>query len=377
MSLTPYQQLSEQLEKSSSVLIATKHYANADGLASSIVLAKLCAHLGKKADIVALANTDLYQFLPSVDNIGREFSGAREFIVSIDLADRNFEKLEHSTENNTLTLSIIPKTGSLDEQRITTKQGKFQYDTVITVDTPDLDSLGMLYENNTEFFFETPIINIDHGAGNEQYGEVNIVELTATSTSELLTGYLQENYNDFLNEEIATLLLSGVIEETDSFKKAVVTPKSLTVASQLMALGAKREDIVGGLFQNKSLSVLKLWGRALARIKLDEEHNIYWSLLAKNDFDKSESSEKEVDGVMREFTSHTPKASFIVLLYEKASKDIVIRCRANSSLNLIDTLSAIAPTGAPDNITGSIKGHDILAAEGMVLEQLKTALEKN
>ena len=364
------------IEKSSSILITTKHYANTDGIASALVMARICRSLGKQADVITYANTDAYQFLPDISMITRAFTGARQCLITVNLSGAGLAEAEHYQEGETVTLSILPMAGSVDEKNITITQGKFLYDAIMALDSPDLDSLGLLYQEHPQFFLSTPIINIDHSASNEQFGKINIIDLTATSTCEMLTNIIEDHYKNILNNDTATLLLTGVIEETDSFKRAVVTPKSLTIASNLIAVGAKREDIVAGLFQNKSLSVLKLWGRALARIKCDDHTNIYWSLLAKNDFEKTESSEEDIDGVMKEFLSHTPRASLIVLLYEKGSKEIGIRCRANTPIDLLKTLSSITPNGSHENITAVMKGEDILTAERIVLEQLNGTLSQ-
>lgn len=376
MTLSSFHQFSDILEKSSSFLITTKHYANTDGIASALVMARICRALGKQADVVTYANTELYQFLPDIPTITRSFTGARQCLITVHLAQQGIAEIDQHREGDSVIFSILPIAGSVDEKNITIAQGKFLYDAIITVDTPDLDSLGLLYQQHPQFFFSTPIINIDHTVTNEQFGQVNIIEATATSTCEMMSSIIEEHYPNVLDANSATLLLAGVIEETDSFKRAIVTPKSLTTAGNLIAAGARREDIVAGLFQNKSLSVLKLWGRALARIKCDEQTNMYWSLLAKNDFEKTESSENDIDGVMKEFISHTPRASLIMLLYERGAKEIGIRCRANTAINLLNTLHAIQPTGSHEHITAVMKGEDILTAERMVLDQLNPALSK-
>src|SRR3989344_1516980 len=376
MSLSSLHQFFDLLEKSSSILITTKHYANTDGIASALVMARICRALGKQADIVTYANIELYQFLPDISTITRSFTGARQCLITVHLAQQGIAEVEQHREGDSVTFSVLPITGSIDEKNISIAQGKFLYDAIISIDAPDLDSLGLIYQQHPQFFFSTPIINIDHTVANEQFGQINIIELTATSTCEILTSIIEDHYKDILDADTATLLLSGVIEETDSFKRAIVTPKSLTIANKLIAAGARREDIVAGLFQNKSLSVLKLWGRALARIKCDEQTNMYWSLLAKNDFEKTESSEHDIDGVMKEFISHTPRAGLIVLLYEKGVKEIGVRCRANTSINLLDALGPIQPNGSHEHITAVIKGEDILTAERIVLENLNLALAK-
>ena len=96
------------------------------------------------------------------------------------------------------------------------RRAKDKYDLIITVDSPDLESLGKLFEENTDFFYNTPIINIDHSSDNENYGQINHVDLTASSTAELIFNMFEEYDMKMINEDIATCLLTGIFTATDS-----------------------------------------------------------------------------------------------------------------------------------------------------------------
>ena len=45
---------------------------------------------------------------------------------------------------------------------------------------------GETYHNNTGFFNKTPIINIDHKSENEQFGNINLIDITASTTAEII-----------------------------------------------------------------------------------------------------------------------------------------------------------------------------------------------
>ncbi|MDP2766655.1 MAG: hypothetical protein Q8O41_04270, partial [Candidatus Methanoperedens sp.] len=62
------------------------------------------------------------------------------------------------------------------EDDISSRSSGFKYDLIIALDTADLESLGQIYDNDTEFFYKTPIINIDHHSENEEFGQINFIE---------------------------------------------------------------------------------------------------------------------------------------------------------------------------------------------------------
>ena len=168
--------------------------------------------------------------------------------------------------------------------------------------------------DNADFFYHTPIINIDHNPANDYFGQINLVDITATSISEIIFELIKEMGGEILNEQIATNLLAGIISKTKSFRTTSVTPKSLAIASHLVASGARREEIIKNLFQTKNIATLKLWGRVLARLKEGESHRLVWSLVSRHDFGSSGAGEEDLIGVIDELIINTPLAEIVALL---------------------------------------------------------------
>ena len=115
-------------------------------------------------------------------------------------------------------------------------------DLIIALEAHSLEDLGGLYEHNADLFFETPKINIDNNPENEYFGAVNLVDVTATSVAEILTGLLQEYEAQLLDEDIATCLLTGIISKTQSFQDVQTTPRAFLKASELVSLGGRQQD---------------------------------------------------------------------------------------------------------------------------------------
>ena len=121
-----------------------------------------------------------------------------------------------------------------------------------------------------------------------------------------------------IDEDISTALLTGIITDTGSFQNANTTPKSLTVAAQLVAAGGRQQEIIRHVFKTKPLSTLKLWGRILEKVRLDETNRFLWSKISRADFIESGASDTETSGVVDELLKSAPEIDFALLLAERS-----------------------------------------------------------
>lgn len=344
--LTQEQQIFEQIKKADNILITFKQAWSGDAVASGLALFLFLKKLNKNVEIAAekLDSSKLYSFLPGYSEIKHELLNLRKFIISLDITSTKVSQIKYQREENQLNFIISPKDGWFTENDITTDASGFKYDLIITVGAPDLESLGKIYDNDTEFFYQTPLINLDHSSTNEGFGQINFIELTAVATAEIIFSLLDSYSRGLIDEDIATCLLAGMIAETKSFKTPNVTPRALLTASQLMSLGARREEIVNRLYRSKNLNVLKLWGRVLARLTGALENKLIWSTLSAADFLKTNSTEKDLTDVIDELIVSIPQAKVIAIIYESETP---VEAPATSDLSRAEPRKAEAGGQAP------------------------------
>lgn len=325
MELTPKQQTTQTITAAQKILVLTHVNPDGDALGSLIALYLVLKKLGK--DVTAVAPESLpmaFNFLPNLTNLAKSFSGTKDFIITIDTSKTKVDRLgyKHIPEENKLNIVITPVSGSFQNEDVSFSYGSFKFDLIIILDSPDLDRLGPLYDGQSSLFYETPVINIDHHAGNDFFGKINWVDLTATSTAEILVSLMESlaRENPLIDEDIATALLTGIITDTGSFQNANTTPKSLTVAAQLVAAGGRQQEIIRHIFKTKPLSTLKLWGRILESVRLDGEGRFIWAKISKDDFAATGAQESETSGVIDELLKSAPDIDFVLLLSEKAGE---------------------------------------------------------
>ncbi|MFA6198179.1 MAG: hypothetical protein WC734_03460 [Patescibacteria group bacterium] len=377
MALSTFQQAQEFISRSQNTLVVLPRNPSLDAISSGLGLFLALEKLGKRSKIVCNEFTlpPNAGFLPKSEGIRTDLSSLRKFIIALDVSRTAVEELSYDIQDNKLQIYITPRNGYYEEKDVTTSAGSFTYDLVVVLESPDLESLGQLYDNNTEFFYRTPVLNVDHSPSNEQYGQVNIVDVTAASTSEIVFELIKSLGDSLMDEHIATNLLAGIISKTKSFQTPSVTPKSLAVASHLIASGARRDEIIKNLYQTKSLATLKLWGRALARLRSTKSQDIVWSLLSLDDFTKSGAQFDELPGVVDELIVNTPAAKAVFILYEKSQGMIGGVVHTPAYLNDLELFRDYGPKGTQDFTRIEFSGLDLAGAERRVLDILQPRIK--
>lgn len=373
MELSLKQQNFELIQKSKKILLVTRQYPTADSIGSILALGLVLEKMNKEIDMVCSGPIlPILSFLPKFNLIQKNIKSVKNFIISLDTSKTKIAQLSYDFDNdgNKLNIYITPESGAYDSKNISTKTLGFKYDLIISLDSPDLETLGVIYDQNTELFYETPIINIDHRISNEQYGEINFVDTKASLTAEVVYYFLESLGKNLIDTDVATCILTSIITSTKSFQVSNITPKVFTIAAQLVSFGADRQKIVQNIFKNKSLSNLKLWGRALARVQYDRETKTAWTLVTREDFNKTNSSAKDLQGIEEELTSSISEAETILVLYENENQiEGVIKSTKDSALkHLADRLNLTIKNNL---IYLSTRGKTLTEVEQEILAKMK------
>ncbi|MBI3963799.1 MAG: DHH family phosphoesterase [Candidatus Kerfeldbacteria bacterium] len=374
MSLPIPEQIREAITRSDRILITTSEHPTTDAIASCLAFYALLEQLGKKAKVVChnFSLPPSHAFLPKSTEIERELTALRKFIITLDTRRTKVAELSYDTTDDALQVYITPKNGFFEERDVRTSAGRFAYDLIIILDTPELAALGKIAEANAEFFYHTPIVNIDHSPANERFGQINLIDVTATSTSEILFELLQQIEPKFLNEYIATHLLTGIISKTKSFQTPSVTPKSLTIASHLITSGARREEIVQHLYRTKSVTILKLWGRVLSRLQFDRTQQIVWATISRDLIADTTNVPDQLRGIIDELIVNIPDARSIFLLWEAAPNEVWSIVSTDTATDALALFREYHPSGTQDFTELHFPGVNLTQAEQRVLEKLRS-----
>lgn len=363
---------------SENILLVIPPAPNYDILASAFALYSTLKKEKKEVTILSNKLNTIKEHLkflsqPKQDSFVEDLDGSRDFLLIFNTEHSKILDVKVKKGEKETTIRLTPEKGIIDPRDFSLAPADFNYDLAIVLGAPNLESLGGLYQKNTDLFFEVPKININNDSENDDYGQVNLVDLTASSVAEILGELFFEKYPSAVTKETAQMLLTGIISATDSFQKATTTPQSMLLASKLVKAKADQSEIIRHLYKTKALSFLKLWGRAMARLNWDNSRKFIWSLVSTEDFLKSRADENVIPAVMEELQKNYNKARIFGIFYGKGNDNTYGRFIFENARALIAVAEEynIKPMG--NTLEIEFKNKNLVKAE----KDFEIALSKN
>jgi nanoRNase/pAp phosphatase (c-di-AMP/oligoRNAs hydrolase) len=381
MEIPNSQNFFDLLQKSQTALIALPKQPRKDAVGSAMALASFLRKLDKEVLVVCddapLASVEL---IPGAESIQASPNTSRAFVISVNTEKSKLAELSYHTTPDHVEIRLQPEgDGSFSNADVSFSEQHATFDMVICVDTPSLEHLGKVYTEHAALFLDAPKVNIDNHISNESYGTINIIEVTAAATSEIVFELLKRYESNLIDAPIATALLAGIISETNSFQKPATTHNSFLRASELIGYGADQQNIVRHLFKTRSFSMLKLWGRAMARMKtLPQFTNtaVYFSVVTAQDLERSGANESDMHQAFHELVANLPDLKVMLFVIETTPL-LTVFIYVHPNLKITDIANEFAATITSESMAESHLAIPIAEAEDSIsktLEQLKNRI---
>lgn len=251
------QQITKLLCDVSSVTLISHVQPDSDAFGSMLGLAIGLEQLGKRVVCVDETPTeDRYMFMPTI------------------------ERVVHSLPNSASDLTIA-------------------------LDCGDLKRVGD--KLSSEVGTLNPLINIDHHISNDYFGSVNLVDPTASSTSEIIFTIIREleekRSKKLLTPECAYALLTGIVGDTGGFRYRSASSYTLAVAGELIVAGANLSEICDALFASQSLPGVRLRGLALSGLRLELENKVAFAIIDEKEYVQCSATPADTEGIAEELRS--------------------------------------------------------------------------
>ncbi|HEY6653410.1 MAG TPA: bifunctional oligoribonuclease/PAP phosphatase NrnA [Solirubrobacterales bacterium] len=164
---------------------------------------------------------------------------------------------------------------------------------VVFLDCGNIDRMPVDFLQNGE----NRVINIDHHHDNTRFGSVNLVDVDASCTAEIvydLAGLLDVQ----LTPEIANALYVGVVTDTGKFMYENTDARSHRMAAGLIEAGVQVNEIYRRLYEHAPIEKLKLLARALQGITLSDGGRLAVTYISKEDYEATGASEALTEGII-------------------------------------------------------------------------------
>jgi phosphoesterase RecJ-like protein len=160
-----------------------------------------------------------------------------------------------------------------------------------------LDCASLMRSNGHQIPEGAVRVNIDHHQDNPGYGEFNLIDPTAPSTTAIL--YEVFRAGDLaLDAEIATALYVGLVTDTGRFQYSNTNPLAHRMAAELQEAGLDVNAVYREVYENTPLPKLMLLQRALCHLEIRLGGALVLSWLGPEDFTQTGAHEGHGEGII-------------------------------------------------------------------------------
>ena len=141
------------------------------------------------------------------------------------------------------------------------------------------------------------IVNIDHHHDNTRFGEVNLVDPSASCTAELVWRLAHELGAE-ITEPMAEALYVGLVTDTGRFMYRNTGAEAHLMAAELIEAGASPHEVNRQVFESLPFRRLELLARALTRVDRLDGGAVTVTHLTREDFVDTGSDEHDSEGIV-------------------------------------------------------------------------------
>lgn len=206
------------------------------------------------------------------------------------------------------------------------------------------------------------ILNFDHHNTNDLFGDVNILDIKASSTAEVVYHFFQSCGVD-IDKAMATCLLTGILTDTGNFSNPATTERCLIAASDLLRRGGKIQEVANRLMRNKSVESLRLWGDVLARLKYNERLGVASTVIFSKDLEREGIDGEQIEG-MSNFLNNFLDVKIVLVLTEIPGGKVKGSFRTSEDIDVSAVAKALGGGGHKKAAGFTVPGRVVEVADG-------------
>lgn len=169
-------------------------------------------------------------------------------------------------------------------------------------------------------------INIDHHYDNTRFGELNLVDFQAPSTTEILFRIFQAAALP-LDAGVATALYVGLVTDTGRFQYANTNPAAHRMAAALQEAGVDVNAVYRELYETVPMPKLRLLCCAVARMEFKLGGRLAVTWLGEEDFKTVGADESYTEGIID--TLRSVKGVKVAVLVREQRQDARVTYRVS------------------------------------------------
>ena len=262
-------------------------------------------------------------------------------------------------------------------------EGAGPFDATFAVDCGQRERLGKGFVN-----LKAPgrVVNIDHHATNDCFGDVNVIVPDASAAGELVYD-LCKAADIHINRDIAVNLYVAIHTDTGSFRYSSATADAFIKAGELVRLGAEPWDISRRVYENHPARKFKLLGMVLSTLEIIEAANngaegsgiprIATLVVTKDMFRQTGAEKDQADGFVN-YARGIEGVDVGVLFRETGQEEYKVSMRSKGDVDVAEISQGFGGGGHRNAAGFTMKGSlDFVKTEvvAIIKERMRSALK--
>jgi len=244
-------------------------------------------------------------------------------------------------------------------------------DCFVVLDCADLKRTGKVYKLNTG---NKPVLNIDHHVSNRLFGDVQWVDPTASSCSEMIYK-IYKQLRLPIGREAALGLYTGIMTDTGSFRYSNTSSFTHQAVAELMQSGLDVAQVYRHAYGNIPLEDIRSLLKILPNIKFSAQGKIVWFEITQEILGRRTPDIDLGDFVLS--FGRAIKGVEVVALFKQMpgdKKEIRVNLRSQGKVD-VNKIASFFGGGGHRTAAGCTLSGDRLKVSERVLHQIRLALK--
>jgi bifunctional oligoribonuclease and PAP phosphatase NrnA len=228
-----------------------------------------------------------------------------------------------------------------------------QYEVTIVIECPEASRCGTVAEKVKQ---SGVTINIDHHGTNQNFGDLNYVDVTASAVGEQIYYILKKIGNQSITNDIAVCLYTAIVTDTGRFSYSNTKPESLRICAEFLEQGVNSFSINQAIYEQRSLGLTRLLDKMLQTITILDGSPVAYGYISQLMLQETGTSPRETEGFI-DYIRAIENIEVAILFQDPGKGTIKISFRSKGKIDVAALAAEIAGGGGHKAAAGcTIKG---------------------
>lgn len=223
-----------------------------------------------------------------------------------------------------------------------------QYEVTIVIECPDKLRCGTVAEKVKH---SGVTINIDHHETNQNFAELNYVDVAASAVGEQIYYILKKIGGQCITKDIAVCLYTAIVTDTGRFSYSNTKPESLQIGAEFLQVGVNPFIINQAIYENRSLGLTRLLTKMLQTIVVLDSSPVAYGYISQPMLQETDTSPRETEGFI-DYIRAIENIEVAILFQDPGKGKIKISFRSKGKVDVAILAAEIAGGGGHKAASG-------------------------